>query len=508
METLKPPNEQDVSSRLIHSLQADNERLRAGLEELLKLLDQQHNDNLQRIHGLLGSSQKSAEISYQETPDLSTLQGRTSRTQSPAVPGKVFFATRGIGDVILASSLIMEKVSEDQPQDESGSGCSRSLPSNRNQRVSSQSHAREIGGTNTWKSSNFDKRIMVQDHPVGASRKFSPWIPKSSSLPLPEKCDDRKRAQLTSANSTGVICWTKRSTRVAKLASYLGKEGRKLTSTQREKWLLNAARTNDLHMAEFIIKQGTDVNVRDFHSEKTPLIIAAENNSMDVARILVTSRANLELVGKEYGSTALLWAAWKNNYWMVKMLLEVKSDIGATNKFGSTVMSIATDSDVLELLNDIRRVRIKKQENNVGTHNVEGRPSREFVSSNLKLEELQDKVNHSLLEVCDKELISHSPAQDHHPSSIYIADDFKVASVAAAPEFKISGKKSGKKEFGDNIKGFQQDDSKSQTQSLDTTDLPISVMPTYFVQDQDKDCYMEIISENRSESSWDGYSSE
>jgi len=514
METLKNPNEHDVSSRLIHSLQTDNERLRIGLEELLKLLDQQHNDNLQRIHGLLGSSWKSGEISNQETPDLSNLQGRTSRTLSPAVPGKVFFATRGIGDVILSGSLIMEKVSKDQPQDASGSDCSRSLPFYRNHRVSvssSKSRAMDMGETNTLKLSNFDTKGMVQELPV---------IPKSFSLPMSEKCDDRKRTELASAKSTGAISKINRSTRVAKLASYLGKEGRKLTSSQREKWLLNAARTNDLHMAQFIIKQGTDVNVRDFHSEKTPLIIAAENNSIDVARLLVSSMANLELVGKEYGSTALLWAAWKNNYEMVQMLLEVKSDIGATNKFGSTGMSIATDKEVLALLNDNHRIRVERQENNVGTipsinghfpskHNIEGRPSRDFISSNLKQQELQGKVNRSQLEVCmNKELILHSPAQDHHPSSNYIADDCKVASVAEVPALKISGRKSGKKEFGDNLKGFQQDDSNSQRQSLPTTDLPISVIPTYFVQDQDKDCYMEIIAENRSESSWDGYSSE
>jgi len=504
MEILKPSNELDVTSRLIHSLQADNDRLRVGLEELLKLLKQQHNDNLQRIHGLLGSSQKSGEISYQETPDLSIFQGRTSRILSPTVPGKVSFATRGVGDVILSTSLIMEKV-KDQPQDESGSDCSRTLPFNRNQGVSvssSQSHAMDTGGTNTLKLSNINTKRIVQDLPV---------IPKSFSLPMSERSGDRKPAELTSAKSTGAISKINRSIRVAKLASYLGKEGRKLTSSQREKWLLNAARTNDLHMAEFIIKQEADVNVRDFHSEKTPLIIAAENNSIDVARLLVSSRANLELVGKEYGSTALLWAAWKNNYWMVKMLLEVKSDIGATNKFGSTVMSIATDTEVLALLNDNHTVRVKRKENNVGAipsikghftsmHNIEGRPSREFVSSNLKQKELQGKVNRSL-----KELILHSPAQDHHPSSIYnISDDCKVASVTEAPEFKISGKT----EFGDDLKGFQKDDSNSQRQSLAKTDLPISVMPSYFAQDQDKDCYMEIIAENLSESSWDGYSSE
>jgi len=502
MEILKPPNVLDDSSKLIHLLQADNERLRIGLEELLQLLDQQHNDNLQRIQGLLEPSQKNGEISYQETPDLSTLQGRTSRTLSPAVPGKFFFGTRG-GNVVLAGSLIMDKVSEDQPQDANESDGSRTLPFARNERESvSSSHSppMDIRGTKILKSSHMGTKILLQDLPAGASRIFSPRITKSFSLPLLERYDDSKRAELTSAKSTSIIGTTNRSPRVAKLASYLGKEGRKLTSSQREKWLLNAAKTNDLHMAEFIINQGTDVNVRDFHSEKTPLIIAAESNSIDVASLLVSSRAKLELVGREYGSTALLWAAWKNNYKIVQMLLEAKADTEATNKFGSNGMSIATDAEVVALLNDNHGARVKRQENN--------RSTREFLSSNLTQKEPQDKVNHSQIEVSMKEeLILHSPAEDN-PSSIYIPDDFKLASVAEAPDFKISRKKSGEKKFGDIQKGFQQDDSNLQRQSLATISmLPIGVKPMYCAQDEDKDYYMEVISENRSDASGDGYSS-
>merc|ERR1719419_198221 len=155
------------------------------------------------------------------------------------------------------------------------------------------------------------------------------------------------------------------------------------------------------------------------------------------------------------------------------MLLEAKADIEATNKFGSTGMSIATDTEVVALLNDIHGLRVKRQEKNRGTtpsikghytsiHNMEGRSNREFLSSDLRQKEPQDKVNHSQLEVCMKEeLISHSPAQDHNPSSIYTPDDFKVASDAKAPDFKISRRKSGEKKFGDIQKGFQQDDTNS-----------------------------------------------
>jgi len=276
-------------------------------------------------------------------------------------------------------------------------------------------------------------------------------------------------------------------------------------------------------MAQFIINQGTDVNVRDFLSDKTPLIIAAENNSIDVASLLAVSRANLELVGKEYSSTALLWAAWKNNYEIVKMLLKAKSDVEATNDSGFTAFSIATDPEILALLNDNKDVRINRQEKNVGgipskigqfsfIRNVEGRPSGVFISNNVNQEEFQDKVKLSLLEVSTrKEQTGKSciPAQDHNQSSSYIADNFKLASVAEASEFNTSAKECGDRKFGDIQKGIQKDWSNSQRQSLERTDLvPISVKSMSVAQDHDKDYQMELISENRSVDSSDGYSSD
>lgn len=151
-------------------------------------------------------------------------------------------------------------------------------------------------------------------------------------------------------------------------------------------------------MAQFIINQGTDVNVREFGSHKTPLIIAAENNSTDVANLLVSSGAHLELVCAERCYTALLWAAWKNNLEMVNILLKAKSDAEATNKSGSTAMSIATDPEILKLLNFTKFWNFKTQMKDVGNipsekrqhssfQETKSRQSGKLLFSNLREEE-------------------------------------------------------------------------------------------------------------------------
>jgi len=532
MEVLSTSNEREVTSGLLHSLQVDNARLRLGLKELLRLFIQQHKDNLSRIKQLLKPRQKNGEVSYLDFSDPSTIQGRISRTltpartRTPAVPGRPYFDTGGAGDILLASNLIMDKVLDDHPQSANDTEASRTLPFNRNDIPLNHSKTLDKNRTSVLQSSQLVTKIVADD--VSDSQRhrfniFSPRLQKSFSLPLPEK-NENKRVELTTKLTSNINSKYKNS-RVARLASYLGKEGRRLSSNQLKKWLLSAAKTNDLQMAQFIISQGTDVNVREIGSHKTPLIIAAENNSTDVANLLISSGAYLELVDAEHSYTALSWAAWKNNLEMVKILLKAKSDTEATNKLGSTAMSIATDPEILKLLNYSKSEGLKTQKKGVvnipskrGKHStfkkIKSRESGQFLFDNLREEELPSKVKHPaprlsiVKEQIVKEQIPKSwMSEDATYSSRYLLEDSKETAVKEQAEYKTLVSENEWEKFGGIENATQQDDSKFQKQPMEKSVLAhihVRSMSLGEIQDEDER-RMGHLSENRSESSWDGY---
>jgi len=493
MDVANLPTEQDFSARLHDSLQAENKSFRAGLQELMISLITQHNDNLTRIKQLLKVSKKTGEMSNHETPNVSNIAGRTTQALSPADPGRVFFNTTRFDEVVLAGGLIMDKVSEQHPPTKlEDSDESTSSSCHRIDKLESPDIDLDVQKSSDVKLSQIDEKALKKNIPANVRHRKEPVVgsfDRSVSMPLLENQGGSEQSE-RSTKSLGAIS---PSSRVKRLASYLGKEGRNLNLNWGNKQLLIAAKTNNLHMAKFIINQGTDVNVREHETNKTPLIIAAENNSTDVANLLVDSGANLELFCNVYSSTALLWAAWKNNYQIVEMLLKARSNTGAKNEFGDTALSIATDKDILSLLNSNKTVHINKRVGNLGmigskkdknypNRRIQSGPSGKFLTSTSREEEPQVKYSMlelSILERGDGKLYSRRIDVDQ--KSICKADDAKAPSG-----FKTSSKRLSLEEIGV---------SATHVKSMSLAEVPI------------EDYHMEELSDNRSEDSGDGYSS-
>lgn len=223
MESLNTPNEHEL-------LRADNERLRSGLKELQLLFVQQHKHTLSRIKQLLKTCQPSGEVSYQDTSDPSTWQGAISQTL-PAGPGRVF--TRGAGGIVLASSLIMDRVSDNHPLQAHDTESSTTLQNNRNDISSHHSNPLDKSGSSFVLLTQLIPKIVVDDGPDCHQHRFnifSPRLEKSCSLPLLEK-NKNKRAELSHKSASGINTKYKIS-RVGRLASYLGKEGCRVSSNQ------------------------------------------------------------------------------------------------------------------------------------------------------------------------------------------------------------------------------------------------------------------------------------
>ncbi|MDR3615119.1 MAG: ankyrin repeat domain-containing protein [Candidatus Obscuribacterales bacterium] len=115
-------------------------------------------------------------------------------------------------------------------------------------------------------------------------------------------------------------------------------------------------------IVEFLLNNGADVNEADFKGA-TPLHLAAKYNAVKTAGILLAHKANVEAVcadvdpGKfsvtnvDHHLTPLLIAAQNNNLDMVRLLVEVgHANVEAENSDRNNAADVATETNVLAYL--------------------------------------------------------------------------------------------------------------------------------------------------------------
>jgi hypothetical protein len=114
-----------------------------------------------------------------------------------------------------------------------------------------------------------------------------------------------------------------------------------------------AARDGDIKKVELLLKGQPDlVSSKEEKFGQTPLHIAAFNDRLDVAKLLLENKADVNAKAKN-GSTPLHLAAAKGNKDMVEFLLASKADINALDNDGWSPMHSAVTwghNDVADLL--------------------------------------------------------------------------------------------------------------------------------------------------------------
>jgi len=115
----------------------------------------------------------------------------------------------------------------------------------------------------------------------------------------------------------------------------------------------DAARDGDLKKVELLLKeQPALVSSKDEKYGQTPLHIAAFNNRLDVAKLLLANKADVNAKANN-GSTPLHLAAAKGNKDMVELLLAGKADVNAVDNEGWSPLHSAIvwgHKDIEELL--------------------------------------------------------------------------------------------------------------------------------------------------------------
>lgn len=90
-------------------------------------------------------------------------------------------------------------------------------------------------------------------------------------------------------------------------------------------------------------------------SGKTPLMFAASEGYLDLARVLLSYGADINRRSSATGGTALRDAAIQDDAVMVRLLLEHGADPNLTDDLGETALSIAQDMDFEEIVGILRQ---------------------------------------------------------------------------------------------------------------------------------------------------------
>ncbi len=108
--------------------------------------------------------------------------------------------------------------------------------------------------------------------------------------------------------------------------------------------LTGAAFRGDIAKAKKLLDGGADVNTTEKDYDLTLLMIAAMDNNLDMAQLLLKYGANHNLRDK-HGQTALMHAAWSADELMIQLLLKHGADVHAKSNIGSTALMYASEKN-------------------------------------------------------------------------------------------------------------------------------------------------------------------
>lgn len=112
--------------------------------------------------------------------------------------------------------------------------------------------------------------------------------------------------------------------------------------------LFNFIRRGNLDLVELLIENGADINIKD-KSDSTPLFSAISKKREDMIRLLIESGVNVNLQG-ERGYTPLAMAALWENLEVIELLIKNGADVNAQDNSGDTPLFYAKNKAVAQSL--------------------------------------------------------------------------------------------------------------------------------------------------------------
>jgi ankyrin repeat protein len=109
--------------------------------------------------------------------------------------------------------------------------------------------------------------------------------------------------------------------------------------------LIHAIRSGMIETCKWILETDPRTIKHPSENELDPLLHAAKSKQWDIARVLVTTGADVRASGPGYGFTCLHYAAKDRQYELALALIERGADLEARNSHGSTPIARAVGSE-------------------------------------------------------------------------------------------------------------------------------------------------------------------
>ena len=120
--------------------------------------------------------------------------------------------------------------------------------------------------------------------------------------------------------------------------------------------LVRAARTGDPDLAALALRAGADIGARDT-DKRTPLLLAAANDSVAVARLLVAMGADPDALDDRH-DTPWLVTGVTGSVPMLEALLPADPDLTIRNRFGGTSLIPASERGHVDYVQRVLKTRI------------------------------------------------------------------------------------------------------------------------------------------------------
>jgi len=117
--------------------------------------------------------------------------------------------------------------------------------------------------------------------------------------------------------------------------------------------LVDACRRGDELNAQFFLASGTNPDLRDPRTGVYPLMAAVTEDFPMITKMLLTSRANVNIKCDGMRETALMRACKYGRPECIALLLSFGADVDARNRAGSTAKDIAAHHGHLEIVEDL-----------------------------------------------------------------------------------------------------------------------------------------------------------
>ncbi|MFD3004040.1 ankyrin repeat domain-containing protein [Pontibacter toksunensis] len=135
-----------------------------------------------------------------------------------------------------------------------------------------------------------------------------------------------------------------------------------LTMAQRkDEQLYAAVQKNDKAKVEVLLKKKANPNYIKQAGpwmQVSPLITAVNNSNVEIVKLLIASRAQIDW-RDGFNTTTLMYAASKGNREIVELLLASGADVNATDGEGNTVLTAAKENKNSEVVTLIKS-KLKK----------------------------------------------------------------------------------------------------------------------------------------------------